>query len=112
MNDKEIKFPLNASIEIEALLKGFKITISKEMEGDKVIAQIPGMIALIDKLAASGFTPTSGIVYQASQEKAPDKEESHLCPVHNVEMKKYQKGNQTWYSHSVDGGWCTGKAKK
>ena len=36
---------------------------------------------------------------------------AHLCPIHGVEMKKWEKDNKVWYSHKVDGGWCTGKTK-
>jgi hypothetical protein len=32
------------------------------------------------------------------------------CPIHNVPMKRYTKGNQSWLSHQLaDGTWCRGK---
>ncbi len=32
------------------------------------------------------------------------------CAIHNVPMKQYSKGNQSWYSHQApDGEWCRGK---
>ena len=36
---------------------------------------------------------------------------SHVCPVHGVEMKRWEKDSKVWFSHKVDGGWCTGKSK-
>lgn len=35
----------------------------------------------------------------------------HLCPIHGVDMKKWEKDGKVWFSHKVDGGWCTGKTK-
>ncbi len=35
------------------------------------------------------------------------------CPIHQCEMRRFEKGNQAWYSHKTDdGAWCNGKAKK
>ena len=33
------------------------------------------------------------------------------CPIHQCSMHKWEKGEQVWYSHKVDGVWCSGKAK-
>jgi len=35
--------------------------------------------------------------------------EARVCPIHGVKMKKFNKGNQTWYSHKTDTGWCGAK---
>jgi hypothetical protein len=37
--------------------------------------------------------------------------DNHLCPIHEVEMKKWEKDGKVWYSHKTENGWCTGKAK-
>ena len=35
-----------------------------------------------------------------------------VCPVHNVEMKRWEKNGKVWFSHKQEGGsWCTGKGK-
>jgi len=34
------------------------------------------------------------------------------CPIHQVEMRKWEKNGRVWYSHQVNGEWCTGKAKR
>jgi hypothetical protein len=31
------------------------------------------------------------------------------CPIHQCEMKRWDKGGRVWYSHKVDGEWCNGK---
>lgn len=34
------------------------------------------------------------------------------CPIHEVEMRRFEKDGRAWYSHKTDdGGWCKGKAK-
>lgn len=34
------------------------------------------------------------------------------CPIHKIEMKKYEKEGRSWYSHMVSkGNWCNGKEK-
>lgn len=38
--------------------------------------------------------------------------ESHICPIHNIEMRRWEKNGKVWYSHKTeDGSWCTGKSK-
>ena len=34
-----------------------------------------------------------------------------FCPVHKVEMRKYEKNGKSWYSHNLDGVWCNGGKK-
>jgi hypothetical protein len=31
------------------------------------------------------------------------------CPIHQCEMKKWDKDGHVWYSHKVNGEWCNGK---
>lgn len=31
-----------------------------------------------------------------------------ICPIHGIEMKRWTKGDRTWYSHRWEGGWCKG----
>ena len=31
------------------------------------------------------------------------------CPVHQCEMKRWEKDSRIWYSHKVDDDWCKGK---
>jgi len=34
------------------------------------------------------------------------------CPVHNVEMKRWEKDGRSWFSHKDGDGWCSGKPKR
>ena len=33
------------------------------------------------------------------------------CPIHQCEMKRWDKDGRTWYSHKVGDQWCSGKVK-
>ena len=44
-------------------------------------------------------TPTNG-----SNEDNPA-----WCPIHQCEMKRWDKDGHVWYSHKADGEWCRGK---
>jgi hypothetical protein len=47
-----------------------------------------------------------------SEANAESTSSTKVCPIHNVEMKRWEKNGKIWYSHKQDdGGWCTGKSK-
>jgi hypothetical protein len=31
------------------------------------------------------------------------------CPIHQVQMKRFTKGTQSWWSHKTEDGWCKGR---
>ena len=49
----------------------------------------------------------------------PDQKPTHnnnrevqLCPIHQSEMRRYEKDGKSWFSHKTeDGKWCRGKQK-
>jgi hypothetical protein len=34
------------------------------------------------------------------------------CPIHECSMQRWEKGGRSWFSHRVNGQWCSGKPKK
>ena len=32
-----------------------------------------------------------------------------ICPIHDCEMRRWEKDGKVWYSHKVNGEWCNGK---
>jgi len=43
----------------------------------------------------------------AGKAKDPAKTpEGEMCPIHNVPFKLFTKGDQKWYSHKAEDGWC------
>ena len=43
------------------------------------------------------------------QSNGKDNNNASWCPIHQCEMKRWNKDGRVWYSHKVDGGWCNGK---
>lgn len=41
--------------------------------------------------------------------KPDDKDNPAWCPIHQCDMKRWDKNGRVWYSHKVDGEWCSGK---
>jgi len=41
--------------------------------------------------------------------KNDGKDNPAWCPIHQCEMKRWDKNGRVWYSHKVDGEWCSGK---
>jgi hypothetical protein len=41
--------------------------------------------------------------------KPDDKDNTAWCPIHQCEMKRWDKDGRVWYSHKFDGEWCRGK---
>jgi hypothetical protein len=84
--------------------------------------------AAITHLIASGCTPCEALTFRPRSNgngHTPQTETSatpangnngngngHMCPVHNVEMRRFEKEGKIWYSHKTDdGAWCNGKKK-
>ena len=38
-----------------------------------------------------------------------NQDKASWCPIHKVNMRKWEKDGKVWYSHKVDGEWCSGK---
>lgn len=36
---------------------------------------------------------------------------ANWCPIHQCEMKRWEKDGKIWFSHKAESGWCTGKSK-
>jgi len=41
--------------------------------------------------------------------KSDGKDNPAWCPIHQCEMKRWDKEGRVWYSHKVDGEWCSGR---
>lgn len=100
----------------EVFYRSFRILVTLPYEN------AGAMTGILDELLEKGCTPTREVVvYEAPQEgqdkpATPAKQEVKetppgFCPVHNVEMKKFEKNGRSWYSHRQGDGWCNGKTK-
>jgi hypothetical protein len=46
---------------------------------------------------------------KVEEAKSNSNENPAWCPIHQCEMKRWDKNGRVWYSHKVDGKWCNGK---
>jgi hypothetical protein len=71
--------------------------------------------AALTWLKEKGFQPGENYSFRPrnnnSKQQANTNHETTTCPIHNVEMKRYEKDGKVWFSHKVEDGWCTGKTK-
>ena len=68
--------------------------------------------AALTKLSELGCTPNTNHQLISAKDE-PEKADSHICPIHNVPMREWEKNGRSWYSHKLeDGSWCKGKEEK
>jgi hypothetical protein len=62
----------------------------------------------------NGFHASEGHTAASSQPSngSGNGQGSGWCPIHNCQMKKWEKDGRVWFSHQVNGEWCTGKPKR
>ena len=85
-------------------LQGFVCQITIRGENGKDLLE-KADIAL-NYLTEHGYNPDT---YQRPKGNGATKQ----CPIHQCQMKRYEKEGQTWFSHKLDNGsWCYGKQGK
>ena len=42
----------------------------------------------------------------AMNREQPESKGENICPIHGVPFRKFTKGNQEWWSHKTEEGWC------
>ena len=74
--------------------------------------------AAIAHLLEVGCTPCDNLTFRSrsngnhAETNAEGTSSTKVCPVHNVEMRRWEKNGKVWFSHKQEGGsWCTGKGK-
>jgi hypothetical protein len=98
---------------------GFECQIT--LRGDSGSELLEKVANAINYLLKNGCTPyvyyrngsqkPANKTEESKQEdiKADGKDNPAWCPIHQCEMKKWDKNGRVWYSHKVDGEWCSGK---
>jgi hypothetical protein len=98
---------------------GFECQIT--LRGDSGSELLEKATNAINYLLKNGCTPYS--YYRNGQRQAENKSEGDKkgevkndvqdnptwCPIHQCEMKRWDKNGRVWYSHKADGKWCCGK---
>jgi len=88
-----------------------QITIRAD-SGKELLVKAQGAI---NHLLDVGCTPCVNLTFRPrsnGNHAETNAEGTKVCPVHNVEMKRWEKNGKVWFSHKQEGGsWCTGKGK-
>ena len=88
--------------------EGFVCQITIRGENGKDLLE-KANIAL-NYLTEHGYSPDT---YQRQNGKSNGNGTGKQCPIHNCQMKRYEKEGKAWYSHKLDdGSWCYGKTRK
>lgn len=86
---------------------GFVCQITIRGENGKDLLDKAG-IALA-YLLEHGYAPEQN--HHQSRRENNKKQDTKFCPIHQCEMKRFEKDGRSWYSHKTDEGWCRGKQK-
>jgi len=66
-----------------------------------------GCIPFFGYSRGNGYQETNN--NQANNNRENPNGDSGWCPIHELEMKRWEKNGKVWYSHKVDKKWCYGK---
>ena len=102
---------------------GFPCQLSLQAEtGSELLAKAKGALEYLVEAKCLPFHSESPIGYKKVNGhnaeptvlvKPDGISKNPICPLHGVELKKWQKGNnKTWFAHRLnDGSWCKGQPK-
>jgi hypothetical protein len=112
------------SITIMAYYEGFQVLITRRTGEQPIISQVPGIVALVNKLVEAGFEPVREGQYLAlptTETKEAGKETSNpVCQIHKVSMvwrEGFNKDNKHYAfwacpQKNPDGSFCKYKPPK
>jgi hypothetical protein len=106
--------------------EGFECQLTLRGEpGQEVLEKAGSAMAYLLK---NGCHPTAGNKssnhYQPPSQAHPDSTNSNSngngnnghdrswCPIHECEMKRWEKDGRVWFSHKAGDEWCSGKVKR
>jgi len=98
--------------------EGFECQLTLRGEsGQEVLDKANAAIA---HLLSNGCSPVINRYASNSKASASNPENGNggssngnsWCPIHNVEMKRWEKDGRSWFSHKDGDGWCSGKPKR
>ena len=115
-NDFNMLGEAPVSITVKCYYKGFSVLITRRKE-KLAPDEASNIIEAIDNLIAKGFEPSWNKA--TSQEQLNERQISEdiadkvTCPIHNIKMNHYVKGQDEWWSHQTKNGeWCNGRDTK
>ena len=61
---------------------------------------------------SSYVKPSTSTPANGNSTSANGGNQASWCPIHNMEMKRWEKDGRVWFSHKVGDEWCSGKPKR
>jgi hypothetical protein len=105
-------------------LNGFECQITLRCEtGSELLAKAAsaiayllenGCIPYVYRIGSRPTTESKSVIDQSNGSNGPTgtngtNSNPAWCPIHQCEMKRWDKDGRVWYSHKADGEWCRGK---
>jgi hypothetical protein len=91
------------SITVMAYYAGFQVLITRRTGDQTIISQVPGIVALVQKLVEAGFEPVREMAQPAlpiTETKTSRKESPNpICQIHHVPMVWREGINNTTKKH-------------
>lgn len=98
--------------------EGFECQLTLRAEsGSELLEKVNSAIAYLLNNDCIPYTYNRGGYRNPTKDKSNNGKNSNQnqsddpawCPIHQCEMKRWEKDNRVWYSHKVDDDWCKGK---
>ena len=98
--------------------EGFECQLTLRAEtGSELLEKVNSAIAYLLTNECIPYTYNRGGYRGSANNKPPNGNKSNQdasvdpawCPIHQCEMKRWEKDGRIWYSHKVDDVWCKGK---
>jgi hypothetical protein len=86
---------------------GFECQLS--LEGSSGIEVLKKAESAIERLKEAQCSSIVRVPTSTPDKEEEKKEDEHLCPIHQIPMKLWQKNGRSWYSHRWNGSWCKGE---
>lgn len=101
-----------ASATVKVMLSGYEVlfTMRDQSAHALLTKRLPGALKTMSEMGATPAPAWSG------KGGGKDTSERHVCPIHSVEMKRFERDGRSWFSHKAiapDGSetWCKGKTE-
>ena len=95
---------------------GFECQLTLRAEtGQELLEKVDGAISYLLKNDCEPYSYRGNYRNSKSNHKKSDNHDNgqngnpSWCPIHQCEMKRWEKEGRVWYSHKVNDGWCKGK---
>ena len=87
--------------------------------GQEVLDKAHGALAFLDQAGCKPISNGRAYTHAPVDNIAPPKSNGNgsngdgrgWCPIHQCQMKRWEKDGRVWFSHKAGDQWCTGKEK-